>query len=100
MSIAKNLIVSSTEKYLKSVIDKLDFEDKFNKQKYAIKVSGDSELNIIYDNEASIKSIIDKEALEKAVSTIKKAKKDTVSGDSKLLLTKLNRLLLYQHQKG
>lgn len=85
MSIAKNIIVSSTEKYLRSVIDKLDFEDKFNKQKYAIRVSADEEINVVYDNEASVKAIIDKEALDKAVSSIKKAKKDSGNGDSKTI---------------
>lgn len=84
MSLPKNLILSSCEKFLEKESNGTDYnEDKLSKHKFCFKVSEDK-ANIIYDNESSIKCHIDEDVLSSAINNLKKGKKDYNQKESKL----------------
>ena len=85
MSLPKNLILSSCEKFLEKESSGSDYsEDKLAKHKFCFKI-GDDKANIVYDNESSIKCHIEEELLNTALNNLKKHKKDTTTGECKFL---------------
>lgn len=83
MSVSKNHILNVVEKFLqKESIGQESNEDKFSKNKFCLKT--EDGLSTLYDSECSIKCIIEEEALSKAISNLKKGKKDA-HGESKFI---------------